>query len=281
MTLLDTHVHVWDPARLDYPWLAGLPHLRTGFLPDRIAALEDARMVFVEADCAPGQAIDEARWVDRLEWPELAGIVAAADLRADELDRHLDDLSGIGRFVGVRHLLQGEDVVRFADPALRRGLELVAARGLTFDGCVRHEQLPALAGLLESVPDARVVLDHLGKPPVDAGLDSATGEAWAASIERLARLPHLHVKLSGLAAEAGSRAAFDAHADAFVAHAVAVFGPERAMLGSDWPVSAELGAAEQPRDWTGRVRDAAGVDDAGWAQIASETGSRFYGLQPA
>jgi L-fuconolactonase len=301
--MVDAHVHVWDPARLRYPWLDGIPALDRAFLPADIdrAGGASRRHVFVQAGCVPEQAIDEVRCVlgMRDAWPELAAIVADADLRSGQaLESHLDALASIDsvaerdaegpyavRVVGIRHLLQDEPDELFEDArarsALLDGLRMLAERGLTFDVCVRHRQLAVVVELLESVPDVRIVLDHLGKPPVDDGIDSAGGRAWALNIERMALLPLAHVKLSGLAAEASTREALDAHAAPFLVHALSAFGAERSMIGSDWPVSACTGAGGTAREWRERVSGAA--SDAGLAAddlaaIESSTAERFYGL---
>ncbi|MHA7987778.1 amidohydrolase family protein [Rathayibacter sp. CAU 1779] len=370
--VVDAHVHVWDPARLDYPWLADAPALQRAFLPadidrggtDRGGAdrgdtdrrdadggrADDDRpdgdgpaktyattfMVFVQAGCRPDQALDEVRWVLGLAdaWPELAAIVADADLRSGSaLERHLDALAvlsdpgsrvskpaaskagfdtlnrrseGFGELNqrsagldagvrrpkprrvgvhGIRHLLQDEPGEllrnRASRSALLDGLRMLSQRGLTFDLCVRHPQLANAVDLLEEVPELAVVLDHVGKPPVDAGIESREGRAWAHAIDRMARLPLAHVKLSGLAAEASDSAALDAHAGAFLEHAITAFGPDRAMLGSDWPVSALTGATGTFAAWRGRVRSAAiaaGVDADGVASIEAGTAWRFYAL---
>jgi len=277
VTLLDAHVHVWDTSVLDYPWLAGVPALPRRALPADVdrAGGQTTRMIFVEADRAPDQGLAEAEWVDAADWPELAGIVAFADLTASP---DLDALAAVDRVVGVRYSLQDIPVEHWNVPALADGLRELARRGLTFDACVRHPQLPALVALLEQSPETRVVLDHLGKPPLDAGLDSDDGRAWHDALHRLAALPNAHVKLSGLAAETRDAAAYARHADAFIAAAVEAFGPDRAMIGSDWPVSARMGVGTTMSDWADRVRGAAAVDDEGWAHIAEETAARFYGV---
>jgi L-fuconolactonase len=301
--MVDAHVHVWDPARLRYPWLDGIPPLDRAFLPADIdrACGASSRPVFVQAGCVPEQAIDEARWVlgMRDAWPELAAIVADADLRSGRaLESQLDELDSLDsltdrdaegsrgvRVVGIRHLLQDEPDELLEDArarsALLDGLRMLAERGLTFDVCVRHRQLAVVAELLESVPDVRVVLDHLGKPPVDDGIDSAGGRAWARNIERMALLPLAHVKLSGLGAEASTRDALGAHAAPFLVHTLNAFGAERSMIGSDWPVSSYTGAGGTTNEWRERVRGAA--SDAGLtaddlAALESRTAERFYGL---
>lgn len=278
MSGLDAHVHVWDPARLRYPWLHGHSLFDRAFLPEEYAASGVDRVVFVQAAAHRDDALAEVRWVDSLDWPSLVGIVADGDLRSPDLEAHLDRLAEIDRVVGVRHLLQGEDATQFADPALLRGLTSLGHRKLRFDACIRHSQLPALVDFLKAVPSVGVVLDHLGKPPVDEGISSEAGQHWRFHLGRLATLPNVHVKLSGLPAETADEGAYVAHADDFLRCAVDVFGPARAMVGSDWPVSARLGVAELPAAWLDRVQFATRLDGAEWDALAWSTGIEFYGL---
>ena len=77
-------------------------------------------------------------------------------------------------------------------------MQLLAERNLTFDLCVSHEQLPAVAALVEACPGTSFVLDHLGKPAVAAALL----DPWRDDIARLAVFPNVTCKLSGLATEA-------------------------------------------------------------------------------
>lgn len=271
--IIDAHVHVWDPRERSYAWLDG-SDLHRPLLPDRYAS--EARavggVVFVQASDADGAG--EARWVDALDWPELLGIVARIDLaqEADAVRADLSELAAIERVVGVRHLLQDVDVADF--PAVAEGLRILGRAGGSFDACIRATQLPALIDLLESVPDLTVVLDHVGKPPVDAGIDSAEGRAWAAGITRLATRPRTFVKLSGLAAESRDPVAFDTHTGAFLRHAVDAFGADRAMLGSDWPVSAYVGVGGTFSDWTERVRSVVSPGD--WAAVSETSARRAY-----
>src|SRR4051812_44173319 len=138
--LIDSHVHVWDPAANDYRWLSG--ELDRSYLPDdyRAGAPHTTGVIFVEAEAA--DAVAEARWVDALAWPELLGIVAQAPLeRGDGVSGHLARLQESGRVVGIRRQLQDEPLAFFDDPGLLVGLRVLAATGLPFDACVRHEQL--------------------------------------------------------------------------------------------------------------------------------------------
>ncbi|MDQ0573857.1 amidohydrolase family protein [Agromyces albus] len=273
MTLIDSHVHVWDPRRLPYAWLAGT-ELDRPVLPQEVdrAGGTTTGMIFVEA--GGSDPLDEARWVDESEWPELIAIVAGADLtlEASAVSDHLNALAALPRVVGVRHLLQDTPVEDF--PSVAEGLRVVEAHGARFDACIRHAQLPALIELLAVAPNLTVILDHLGKPPVDEGIGSTAGRAWARNIESLAERPDTFVKLSGMTAESTDPAAFARHADGWIEHALAVFGPERAMVGSDWPVSATFGIGGAFEDWVDRVRRVVG--DTDWPTVSAETARRAY-----
>jgi L-fuconolactonase len=279
--LIDSHTHIWDPRRFDYPWLAGLGPLDRPMLPADVdrAGGRVTGMVFVQADCDPRSALDEARWVDGLDWAELAGIVAGSDFhdRAG-LIAHLDALTEIPRVVGVRHLLQDEPDDFFTSRAMHEGLVALAERRLTFDACVRHEQLPLLVSLLATTPSPQVVVDHLGKPPVDEGIDSEPGRRWASAIAELAALDSVSIKVSGLAPEARDARSLDRNAGAFIRHAVDAFGAERSMIGSDWPVSARLGAGGTFAEWIERVHDATGASTAESRALDAGTAASFYGL---
>src|SRR6185437_1192262 len=87
VSIVDAHVHVWDPRALTYPWLEDAGGAAAPHLPDAIdrAHGQSTRMVFVQADCLPEQSVAEVRWVAESAWPELAGVVAAADLRGARL----------------------------------------------------------------------------------------------------------------------------------------------------------------------------------------------------
>lgn len=275
MTLIDAHVHVWDPRVGSYAWLDGTV-LDRPMLPAEYArgGAQATGAIFVQAADDGSDPIAEARWVAGLDWPELVGIVAAADLgrHSSDVVAQLDALGAIGKLVGVRQLLQDMPTDRFF--TIADGLRIVASRGLTFDACIRHGQLRPLIALLESAPGLTVVLDHLGKPPVDEGMGSLAGSAWSSALTDLAARPRTYVKLSGLTAESRNPDAFNRHVDAFLEHALTAFGPERAMIASDWPVSTTFGVAGSFADWVARVRRL--VPEASWPAVSARTAARAY-----
>ncbi len=277
MSVLDAHVHVWDPALLSHPWLDDLPALNRSLLP---ADIDDAHgritsWIFVEADAEPVLARAEVDWVAGLDWPGLAGIVGHVEAR-DDIDRQLDDLAHQPLVVGVRPSLQNASDDHLASDDLVCALRRTGERGLTFDVCVRWAQLELAVGAIAQAPDTAVVIDHLGKPPVADGISGDAGRRWRRSLERLAALPNVSLKCSGLPAEAGDEETFLASAGDFARAGLDAFGAERAMFGGDWPVSGRQGVGVDVAAALDALRREA--SDAEWEWISGATARAFYGI---
>lgn len=236
--LVDSHVHFWQPDRLHYDWLAGLPALNRPFGPGDLSAEADGlpleRIVFVQADCAVADSMREVEWVSSLTAadPRIQGIVAFAALEIPGAAHHLTELCANPLVKGVRRLIQSEGVDFAAQPEFVGGVRLLAEYGLSFDICIRHEQLPAVITLVGECPEVRFVLDHAGKPAIHDHLI----EPWAAHIRRLAEFPNVACKLSGLVTEADVTAWSPADLQPYIDTLLKAFGPERVMFGGDWPV---------------------------------------------
>jgi L-fuconolactonase len=200
--IVDAHIHFWDPGVLDYPWLPdALREPHTTF---------SGRAVVVEAD-ARG---DELSWLESLA-PE--AIVAHAPL---ERACDLEALAERPLVRGVRRLLQGEPDSLF--DAVRDNVRALAAHDLAFDACITQDQFPKLNALVGACEETTIVLDHCGKP---RALDP-----WRAQLSELARHENVVCKLSGLTTEV-------ADVSPYLEHALTVFGPDRCLFGSDWPVA--------------------------------------------
>jgi len=271
--IIDTHVHVWDPTVLSYGWLTGV--YDRSFVPSDIPRRPgaDTSMIFVEAGCDDGLA--EAKWVAGLDWPERVGIVAQVDVsQGAAIAGRLDEIAAVDGVVGIRWNLQDDPLENFESPDLVDGLRLVARRELTFDACVRHHQLPALARLVARVPELLVVLDHLGKPDASR----PPGWEWQSSMLALAQLPNVSVKLSGVPPEADPAREIAPQAAPILQAALDVFGPARCMLGSDWPVSALTPHEVTPPGWFDVVFSSLGASEDERDRIGWRTASEFYGV---
>ncbi|MFG3338207.1 amidohydrolase family protein [Glycomyces sp. NPDC048151] len=255
MTLvIDAHHHLWTA---DYPWLASSPELepirRDYGVADLRANLRAAgvdRTVLVEADWGhPSETVEFLHLAGAVE--EIAGVVGFIDLLDPHLQHTLARYENHPRarfLVGLRDQVQNRPDPGFlARPEVIAALKTVAGTVPTFDLIVRVDQLPAAAEAAAAVPDLRFVLDHLGKPQVrdgDAGL-----KAWRELVAPLAKRPNVTAKLSGLVTEADHKRWTPNDLRPFVQTALELFGPDRLMFGSDWPVC-ELAATYT------RVKDA-------------------------
>jgi L-fuconolactonase len=234
--ILDAHLHVWDPAARHHDWLAAYPRLQRRFGPEDLDVghhdVEGA--IVVQADCRDDEARAEVRWIADLaaEHPLIRGVVAYAPLhRGLDASADLEAVAAEPLVVGIRRLLQGEPPALLRAPELVAGIRLLEALGLPFDVCVTHEQLRAVADLIAACPDVAFVLDHLGKPPIAAGVL----DPWREDLARIAAHPNVMCKLSGLTTEAGAGWR-PATLRPYLDHALDVFGPGRCLVGSDWPV---------------------------------------------
>jgi L-fuconolactonase len=223
--MIDAHVHIWDLSERTLPWLGpDHPLRRTFTLPDLpVPTIAAARapgpegVVLVQADADPIEVIDLLRVAGRE--PSVAGVVGWFDL-LDFPDRLPDD----PRLVGVRSPPADQtDPALLTDPAHVRGVRAATAAGLAIDLLLRPSALIGAARLAAAVPDARLVLDHLGNP-------TAPTPDWLAGMTALAECPNVTVKLSGTAHLAND------DLSAVVDAALELFGSERLMFGSDWPV---------------------------------------------
>jgi len=271
--VIDSHVHIWDPTALDYTWLDG--ELARPYLPTEYQAGAPAvtGAIFVEA--GPTSKTGEVAWAESLSWPELLGVVAHAPLEMGSgVVAEISALRESGRTVGIRRLLQDEPLEFFEHSGLLEGLRKLAQTGLPFDACIRHYQLPALTTLLARVPELPVVLDHLAKPPAAAGDDGT----WERNLRALAALPQVSVKLSGMPPELRDDQDLVSACRPWLEIALDAFGADRAMVGSDWPISAMAPRRLAPGRWLSMVLNGLGASPAEREQLSWKTASGFYAV---
>ena len=194
----------------------------------------------------------EVDWVSELAEHDarLQGIVAHASLeRPGEVVPHLEFLATNPLVKGVRRLIQGEQDPTFCiHPDFVEGVRLLASFGFSFDICVFHHQLPAVLQLVEKCPDVSFILDHMGKP----GIRERTVQPWKDHIRALSQAENVVCKISGLITEADHSFWKPADCWPYIDHAFDVFGPERILFGSDWPVVKLAGSF---RHWTDVLLD--------------------------
>lgn len=278
MSVIDAHQHLWDLDRVEYPWLtADLGPIFRTFAETELEPQLDAagvdKTVIVQSADSIGDTDFMFDVADR--WPRIAGIVGWVPLNrpadaAAELDRRCTD----ARFVGVRHLIHIEpDPDWLLGEGVQDGLQLLAERGLTFDVvAVTPRHLEHVATLADRHPNLRLVIDHLGKPPIhDKGW-----QPWSSLLARAAAHPNVYAKLSGLNTAADPQTWTAKDLQPYVDRAFELFGPQRLMYGGDWPVA--ILAGDYAKVWHETNLALAHLDQTDRDRVLGVTATEFYRL---
>lgn len=236
MLHLDAHQHFWIYNESEFAWLDdSMAALRRNFIPadlqPELKANEFQGSVVVQT-C---QTLEETRWLLRLakENPSILGVVGWADLSSPEIELQLRDLARNPKLVGVRHIVQSEPDDRFLlRPEFLRGIAALQGFDLAYDILIYAKHLPVAVEFVEKFPRQRFVLDHMAKPPIKL----KQIDLWAAGIRRLAAFPNVFCKLSGLVTESDWQHWTRGDITPYLDVAFDAFGPDRLMIGSDWPV---------------------------------------------
>lgn len=233
---VDAHQHFWTYTPDEYAWVR-TDVLKHDFAPDDLTPLlADAGFAGTVAVQARSM-VKETEWLLALsdQYPFIVGVVGWLDVAAPDLPAHLERFSAHPKFCGVRCGIQTEpDDAVHPTAAFVRGLRALADVDKTFDLLIRPPQLPLARALAEAVPDLRFVLDHIANPDIDGTVTSQ----WESGIRQLAAFPNVTCKASGMVTRALPHfptpllPTFLPYLDVIFD----AFGPDRLMIGSDWPV---------------------------------------------
>jgi len=273
--LIDSHHHLWRIGHNDCRWpTAELTAIHRDFELAEFRSVASPLGVTgsIVVQSQPSD-LDTDYLLDLAEAaPFILGVVGWVDLAGATAVKQIDALAARRKLRGLRAMLQ--DLARndwITDAALDPAIDAMVRRGLTLDALVFTRHLDGLNQFVRRHPDLSVVIDHGAKPPVAAG----ALEPWRARMSALAELPHLSVKLSGLLTEAAPGQ--DARAiTPYVDHLIDVFGPERMIWGSDWPV---LNLAGDYGGWLSMARGlTAALGESAQKAIFETNARRIYGL---
>ena len=233
---IDAHQHFWKYSAAEYEWIGDdMPELKRNFLPRDLKPLLASEGFDGSIAVQARQSLEETRWL--LELAEqndfVKGVVGWVDLCSTELPAQLERFAGHPKLVGVRHILQGEPDDEFMlRPEFRKGIARLAGYGLTYDLLLYPRHLPAAVKLVREFPKQPFVLDHVAKP----GIADGVLEPWARDIRELARFGNVCCKVSGMVTEARWKQWRAEDFRPYLDVVFEAFGPERVMIGSDWPV---------------------------------------------
>jgi L-fuconolactonase len=281
MPVIDAHQHFWQLNRgapYDYRWLEkpALAKIRRDYLPADLKPHLDATGVTHTVFVQTQHHLDENRWVLGLAdaHPWIVGVVGWVDLKARDVAEQVAEFRSHPKFVGVRHIVHDEadDNFILRDDVLH-GLHVLERLRVPYDLLFYVKHLKHAATVARTVPDLPLVIDHLAKPRIK---DHAVDD-WLPHFAAAAKYPNVYCKLSGMVTEADHQHWKVDDLRPYVMKALELFGPDRCMYGSDWPVSELAGTYEQVHGALAEIVKTLSADEQ--AAIFSGTAKKFYGLK--
>ncbi|MEO9824809.1 MAG: amidohydrolase family protein [Paracoccaceae bacterium] len=277
--VLDTHHHLWKIDRGDYAWMSSdLTVLYRDYLPDDLAPL--LRQAGVSKTILVQAADTEAETDFLLDIAEhtdfVAGVCGWLDMDSDEFSQRLARFGQNPYFKSFRPMLQDlPEADWILKPRVLENLAHAADVGCRFEVLTKPPQLPHAIEAIKRTPGLKAVINHISKPDIATG----TTEPWAAQMSELRDYPDVYCKLSGMITEADHTNWTPEDLRPYVAHVLDVFGPDRVMFGSDWPVA--LLAAQSYGDVLNTLRTVVGpaLDFEAHRKLFHDNGARFYGLE--
>jgi len=275
--MIDSHHHLWNYSAAEYDWIPpGSPlaqdHLLAELESATAAAGVDATVV-VQAR----QILEESDWLLALSDNSdlIAGVVGWVPLIDGNVADPLARLAAHPKFKAVRHVLQEEPDEYFLRDDFHRGLSLLPDLDLRYDLLLFQRQLPVAIQLVDRQPDLGIVIDHIAKPEIRKG---QIDPAWKAGMAELAKRDNiLGVKISGMVTEVLDPEIDESTLRAYFEETLILFGPDRVMFGTDWPVC--LLRINAYKDWADMVRGfVANLSPEESAAILHDNSVRIYGL---
>lgn len=283
---IDAHQHFWRYRSEDYPWIgAGMDLLAQDRMPYQFQPLLEAQGLHASIAVQARAGREETAFLLELARHDrrIAGVIGWEDIAAPDLADHVERW-GRSKLLGFRHQIQDEaDPAAFlAQPQLNDGLRWLQERRYVYDVLVHERQLSAVRAFCARHDRHWLVLNHLGKPALkEFRKNKGDFERWREELRALAAMPHVSCKISGLLTEADwlrglSPRDYD-HVLRCLDSALELFGPQRLMFGSDWPMCLLAASYSKvvsfAREWA-RTRLSESEQDALWG----EASARIYGL---
>jgi len=232
---IDSHQHFWnyDPARDS--WIDdSMDAIKRDFLPldlePNLVKNGYDGSIAIQAD----QSEEETMFLLNLaeEHRFIKGVVGWVDLKDRQVSERLEYFSQFKKLVGYRHIIQAEPDDFMFDKGFRNGIKALSKYGYTYDILIYSRQLKAAINLVEAFPQQPFVLDHIAKPDIK----NREFTTWSSLISELAKSRNVYCKVSGMVTEASWQDWKIKDFTPYLDRVFEVFGPDRLMIGSDWPV---------------------------------------------
>lgn len=276
--IIDSHQHYWSPSERPYSWIGpGLEALARDFTPADFSRESAGAGITGTVLVQAADSYEDTFAMLRIgrHVPSVLGVVGWVPLdRPEEAEEAVRTLASSRLFRGVRALTHTyTDDAWLSQSRVSASLGILDEMDLSLDVVAGSPaQLATIVDVARSHPDLAVIIDHLGSPPVAP----ADWKRWRSLMGELAALPRTAVKVSGLSALVENpRWGVDALMPSIEA-VVDLYGTDRMMIGSDWPVSVLNGGFA--RTWSALMAVVDAHDGRGREDLLNGTARRVYKL---
>ncbi|MCM3440290.1 amidohydrolase family protein [Metabacillus halosaccharovorans] len=274
---IDAHHHFWLYNEKEFGWINDdMSELKRDFLPKSLKGLLKSIHFDGSIVVQARQSLEETRWLLELaqKYDFIKGIVGWVDLCSPDVKIQLNQFANNPYLKGVRHVIHDEANDQFMlSEEFQRGISVLKDFSLTYDLLLFPKHIPYALQLVEKFPEQLFVLDHIGKPDIK----NKEISFWKENLTKLAEYKNVYVKVSGMVTEADWKNWRKEDFKAYLDIVFNAFGPERVMIGSDWPVCT---VSESYESVMGIVLDYVKQYASSYeSQILGENCSRFYSLK--
>jgi len=246
--VIDSHQHFWKYEPVKHSWIDdNMSVIRKNFLPSDLAKVYQENgingCIAVQAD----QTLEETDFLIDLASSNdyIKGIVGWVDLRSENIEEALEKYSKHNIVKGFRHVVQEESDHNFLlRPNFLRGISLLERYNFTYDILVFPHQLGAVLEFVKQFPKQKFVIDHIAKPYIKDGFF----EGWASQMKLISKQENVYCKMSGMITEADYNTWTLEQLNPYMDLILNVFGSNRIMFGSDWPVCLVAGNYKQVKE---------------------------------
>ncbi len=276
MAIIDAHQHFWKYEPLKHEWIDNsMSSIRRDFMPTDLKKVYTEHKidgcVAVQAD----QTLQETDFLIELAKTNdfIKGIVGWVDLQDQNVDQVLEQYSKQQIIKGFRHVVQAEPDHNFLlrSPFLK-GISLLEKYDYTYDILVFPHQLGAVLEFVRLFPNQKFVIDHIAKPHIKDGFY----DGWAILMKEIGKFENVYCKLSGMITEAHFTSWKPDQIHPYMHLVFEIFGADRIMFGSDWPVCLVAGNYAKVKELI--TNFIAETSTAEQNAVMGDTAIQFYSL---
>lgn len=282
LPIIDPHLHLWDFAKFQPPWLKDAPKLnKSTTMADYLkatAGLNVVKAVYMEVDVDPKQQLEEAEYVRSVsashKTPMVGGVISCRPALPGFAE-YAKKFKGDPYIKGMRQVLQVPESKKglCLEPTYVKNIQLLGQLGLTFDICIRPTELADAAKLVDLCPKTRFILDHCG----NGAARNPNQKQWEKDMKALGKRSNIICKVSGIIKTIPEKSDPVKELKPVVLPTIEAFGWDRVMFAGDWPV---CNLTSSFKGWVETLQTLVkDHSEADRKKLFHDNAARFYGLK--